>query len=129
MLSVSVRLDKSSVGGPPTYSSGQDPTFSVILKNTGTGNCLVDVSGKGVVVTVTPVGSSSAVWTSAACASSGSDTRALGPGDGYTGTVPWRRVKAVGSCPSAPQAVDAGAYTVTAAASGVNGASVQFTLQ
>lgn len=125
-----VQLDKSSASGPPTYSSGEEPTFNVMLNNSGPGNCRLDVSGKGVVVTVTPVGSSQAVWTSAACASGGQDLRVLGPGDDST-TVPvkWDRENAVGSCPTAPQLVSPGAYTASAAVSGVTGASVQFTLQ
>ena len=128
VLSVQVQLDKSSAGGPPSYPAGQNPTFSVILKNLGTGNCLFDVSGRGVVVMVTPVGSTSAVWTTATCAGN-KDMRVLGPGDGYTEPVKWDREKSVSSCPSAPPVVDPGAYAVTAAASGVNAASVQFTLQ
>ncbi len=128
VLSIQVQLDKSSTSGPPTYTSGQNPTFNVILHNVGTGNCLFDVSGRGVVVTVTPVGSSSAVWTSATCAGN-KDMRVLGPGDGYTEPVKWDREKSVASCPSAPPIVDPGAYAVTAAVTGVNAASVQFTLQ
>lgn len=128
VLSVQVQLDKSATSGPPTYPSGQNPTFNVILKNLGTGNCLFDVSGKGVVVTVTPVGSNSAAWTTATCAGS-KDMRVLGPGDGYTEPVKWNRQQSVSGCPASPPTVSAGAYAVTAAASGVNAASVQFTLQ
>lgn len=128
VLSVQLQLDKSATNAPPTYSSGQNPTFNVILKNLGNGNCLFDASGKGVVVTVTPVGSNSAVWTTATCAGN-KDMRVLGPGDGYTEPVKWNRQQSVNGCPSSPPIVNAGAYAVTAAASGVNAASVQFTLQ
>jgi hypothetical protein len=128
VLSIEVRLDKSSAAGPPTYASGQNPTFDVILRNSGTGNCLFDVSGRGVVVTVTPVGSSSSVWTSATCAGN-KDMRVLGPGDGYTEPVKWSRQESVAGCPSTPPIVGSGAYAVAAAVSGVNSASVQFTLQ
>lgn len=128
VLSVQVQLDRSATSGPPTYPSGQNPTFDVILKNTGNGNCLFDVSGKGVVVTVTPVGSGAAVWTTATCAGS-KDMRVLGPGDGYTEPVKWNRQESVSGCPTSPPTVNAGAYAVTAAASGVNAQSVQFTLQ
>ncbi|HEV2345792.1 MAG TPA: hypothetical protein VGS97_16955 [Actinocrinis sp.] len=128
MLSIEVRLDKSTASGPPTYASGQNPTFNVILRNSGTGNCLFDVSGRGVVVTVTPVGAGSAVWTSATCAGT-KDMRVLGPGDGYTEPVKWNRQQSVAGCPSMPPTAGSGAYAVVAAASGVNSASVQFTLQ
>ncbi|MGH6657352.1 MAG: hypothetical protein ACRDVE_19385 [Actinocrinis sp.] len=116
------------MSGPPTYAAGQNPTFSVILHNTGTGNCLFDVSGKGVVVTVTPVGSGTPAWTTSTCAGK-QDMRVLGPGDGYTEPVKWTRARSVASCPTNPPTVSPGAYAVTAAVTGVNAASVQFTLQ
>ena len=127
VLSVEMQLDKSSTSGPPVYAAGQNPTFHVILKNSGTANCLFDVSGKGVVVTVTQVGSTAAAWTSATCSGS-SDMRVLGPGDGYTDFVKWTREKSGTTCPST-QTVQAGSYAVTAAVDGVSAASVQFTLQ
>jgi hypothetical protein len=127
ILSVTMQLDKTSTSGPPAYPSGQNPTFHVILRNSGTGNCLFDVSGKGVVVTVTPVGSATAAWSSATC-SGAQDMRVLGPGDGYTDYVKWTREKSGTSCPST-QTVPAGSYAATAAVSGVSAASVQFALQ
>ncbi len=128
VLSVQVQLDKSQASGPPTYSAGQNPTFDVILHNTGTGNCLFDVSGKGVVVTVTPVGSGTPAWTTSTCAGK-QDMRVLGPGDGYTEPVKWNRQQSVNGCPVNPPTVSPGAYAVTAAVTGVTAASVQFTLQ
>jgi hypothetical protein len=88
---------------------------------------MFDVSGKGVVVTVTPVGSATAAWTSATCAGA-QDLRVLGPGDGYTDFVKWPREKSGTTCPST-QTVAAGSYAVTAAVNGVSAASVQFTIQ
>jgi len=128
VLSVTLQLDKTSTSGLPTYPSGQNPTFNVILKNSGTQNCMFDVSGKGIVVTVTPVGSSTAAWTSATCAGA-QDVRVLGPGDGYTDAVKWARETSESNCPSKPPLVATGSYTVSAAVSGVSAASVQFTLQ
>lgn len=128
VLSVQVQLDKSAVNGPPTYPPGQDPTFNAILKNSGTGNCLFDVSGKGVVVTVTPADSTTIVWTTATCTGN-KDMRVIGPGDGYTEPVKWNREQSVASCPSAPPTVQPGTYAVNAAVSGVNSAAVGFTLQ
>jgi hypothetical protein len=128
VLSIAVQLDKTSTSGLPTYASGQNPTFNVILKNSGTQNCMFDVSGKGIVVTVTPVGLSTAAWTSATCAGA-QDVRVLGPGDGYTDSVKWARETSETNCPSNPPKVAAGSYSVSAAADGVSAASVQFTLQ
>ena len=127
VLSVAVQLDKSATNGPAAYASGQNPTFNVILHNVGTENCLFDISGKGVVVTVTRVGGGQ-VWTSATCAGQ-QDRRVLGPGDGATDPVKWEREESVASCPANPPTVGAGSYAVTAAVSGVTAASVQFTLQ
>jgi hypothetical protein len=128
VLSVQVQLDKTSSSGPPTYAAGQNPLFSVILRNLGTGNCRFDVSGKGVVVTVSSMADSSTVWTTATCAGN-QDLRVLGPGDGYTEPVRWDRERSVTGCPANPPTVGSGSYAVTAMVSGVNAASVQFTLQ
>jgi len=128
VLSVQVQLDKTSSSGPPVYSAGQNPIFNVILRNTGSGNCRIDVSGKGVVVTVSSVADSSTAWTSATCAGN-QDLRVLGPGDGFTEPVKWDREKSVTGCPANPPTVGTGSYAVTAMVSGVNAASVQFGLQ
>lgn len=128
VLSVQVQLDKTSSSGPPTYPAGQNPIFNVILRNLGTGNCRIDVSGKGVVVTVSSVADSSTAWTTATCAGN-QDLRVLGPGDGYTEPVKWNRERSVTGCPTNPPTVGSGSYAVTAMASGVSAASVQFGLQ
>ncbi|HEU5357285.1 MAG TPA: hypothetical protein VFU65_22625 [Actinocrinis sp.] len=128
VLSVQVQLDKTSSSGPPTYPAGQNPVFNVILRNFGTGNCRIDVSGKGVVVTVSSMADSSTAWTTATCAGK-QDLRVLGPGDGYTEPIRWDRERSVTGCPANPPTVGAGSYAVTAMVSGVNAASVQFGLQ
>jgi hypothetical protein len=128
VLGITVQLDKTSASGPPVYASGQNPTFNVILKNSGTQNCRFDISGKGVVVTVTPVNSTLSVWNSATCAGA-QDLRVLGPGDGYTEPVKWNRQKSVTGCPANPPTVADTEYAVSAAVDGVSAASVQFTLQ
>jgi hypothetical protein len=128
VLSVTVQLDKSATNGQAVYASGQNPTFNVILHNVGTENCLFDISGKGVVVTVTRVDTGAQVWTSATCAGA-QDRRVLGPGDGATDPVKWDREISVSNCPTNPPTVGAGSYAVTATVSGVSSASVQFALQ
>jgi hypothetical protein len=123
-----VHLDKSGQNGPPVYQGGQDVYVSVVIHNSGSANCRFDVSGKGSVITVTPVGSTDAVWSSAACAAA-ADLRVLGPGEGFTETVRWLRQRAVGTCPPSASTVGVGSYQVTAAIDGVTAASVQFVLQ
>lgn len=131
VLAVQVRLDKPSASGPPTYAAGQNPIFNVLLHNAGNGNCLVDVSATGLVLTVTAVdnGSTATAWTSATCAPTTSqDRRVLGPGDSYTSQTTWTRVEPGTKCQNTHQA-GAGPFAVNAAVSGVSSASVQFTLQ
>jgi hypothetical protein len=131
LLAVTVQLDKTAPNGNPVYAPGQNPTFSVILHNTGSANCRFDVSGKGVVVTVASVDNGGKqVWTSAICAGA-TDLRVLGPGDGYTEQVAWGRQQSPTSCPAPANTpkVGAGAYAVAASVSGVASATVQFQLQ
>jgi hypothetical protein len=133
VLSVQVQLDKTSSSGPPVYSAGQYPAFNVVVHNSGTENCLIDVSTTSLVFTVTAVngGSASTAWTSATCASGASDRRDLGPGDSYTNAhhpTTWPRVEPGSDCQNKHQA-SAGAYAVSATVSGVSSASVQFSLQ
>jgi hypothetical protein len=123
-----VQLDKAAAGGLPLYGPGQNPTFTVILRNVGTQNCRFDNSGRGVVVTVTRVDTGAPVWTSATCAGP-QDLRVLGPGDGSSDPVTWDRQISVASCSGTPPTVGAGSYAVTAAVNGVTAASVQFALQ
>ena len=128
LLALTLTLDHTAGGGPATYSAGQDPQFRVAAKNNGAGNCLLDVSGKGIVITVTQPGSSTPVWTSSDCATS-SDKRALGPGDAYQDDTTWQRIRSQAGCPKNEPSVGTGTYVVTATADGVTAASIQFVLQ
>jgi hypothetical protein len=128
LMQIAVHLDKSSSSGPVTYAAGQYPTFGVSAQDEGSANCRIDVSGKGLVVTVTSVGSATAAWSSAVC-SGAADVRELGPGDGYSESVAWPRYQSDASCPTTNKpTVGPGAYTVSAAADGITAASVQFVL-
>lgn len=113
------------------YSAGQNPVFNVVVHNSGTENCLIDVSSTSLVFTVTAVGgnSTTTAWTSATCVTGNvQDRRVLGPGDSYTNATTWTRVEPGTKCQNTHPA-SAGAYTVNATVSGVSSASVQFTLQ
>jgi hypothetical protein len=128
LLSVMVQLDKTAQGSSPVYAPGQNPIFNVILHNQGSANCRIDVSGRGVVVTVASVESGTAQWTSATCAGA-ADLRVLGPGDGFTERVAWTRQASAAGCPANPPSAPAGSYAVAASVGGVASASVQFQLQ
>jgi hypothetical protein len=128
LLQVGVRLDKTSSNGPVVYAAGQYPTFSVSVQDVGSANCQIDASGKGVVITVTSVGSQSPAWSSAVC-SAAADLRELGPGDGFNESIAWPRYQSDASCPTTNRpTVAPGTYAVSAAADGVSAASVQFVL-
>ena len=128
-LTLSILLDRTSSSGPAHYPEGSYPTFKVTADDAGSANCTLDVSGKGLVITVMPLGTTTPVWTSATC-SGAADLRVLGPGDAQTFPVVWKRWQSQGTtCPvSKLPTVAAGAYTVNAEADGVTSSQVEFVL-
>jgi hypothetical protein len=128
-LTLSVVLDRTSGSGPAQYPAGTYPTFKITATDAGSANCTVDVSGKGMVVSVMPLGTTTPVWTSATC-SAAPDLRALGPGDAQTFPVVWKRWQSQGgTCPvSKLPTVPSGSYTVNVEAGGVTSSQVEFVL-
>jgi hypothetical protein len=127
-LGLTLALDKSASNGVATYPAGQDPKFIVTARDNGTGNCGIDVSGKGILISVTDTATGATVWSSNVC-SGATDERELGPGDSYQGTTAWLRIRSVTGCPENPPSAGTGMFVVTATADGVSAASVQFALQ
>jgi hypothetical protein len=128
-LSLTLTLDRGAGNGSATYPAGQDPDFVVSARNSGGGNCLLDVSGKGIVITVSnPAANNALVWTSSTCPGT-ADSRALGPGDTYQATTVWQRIRSEASCPQNPTSAGTGTFVVTVTAGGATAASVQFILQ
>lgn len=126
-LTVSVATDKTAANGVPQYSSGQNPTVKVTLRNSGTSNCLVPAGG--VVVTVTSVasnGTQQIVWNSSACQSTSGSEMAIGA-NAVTVPIPWQRIENVQNCPGSPAGTGT-LYEATAAADGVTSSPVQFEL-
>jgi hypothetical protein len=128
-LTLSIVLDRTSSSGPAHYPAGTYPTFKITATDAGSANCTVDVSGKGMVVSVMPFGTTTPVWTSATC-SGATDLRVLGPGDAQTFPVAWKRWQSQGAtCPvSKLPTVSSGSYTVNAEAGGVTSSQVEFVL-
>lgn len=128
-LSLTIALDRTSSSGPVQYPAGSYPTFKITASDSGSANCTVDVSGRGLVVSVMPLGTTTPVWTSATC-SGAADLRVLGPGDAQTYPVAWKRWEGQGqTCPvSKLPTVAAGSYTVNAEADGVTTSQVEFIL-
>jgi hypothetical protein len=128
-LSLTIALDRTSSSGAVQYPAGTYPTFKITASDSGSANCTVDVSGRGLVVSVMPLGTTTPVWTSATC-SGAADLRVLGPGDAQTYQVEWKRWETQGqTCPvSELPTVGPGAYTVNAEADGVTTSQVGFDL-
>lgn len=128
-LSLTIALDRTSSSGPAHYPEGTYPTFKITADDAGSANCTLDVSGKGMVVSVMPLGTTTPVWTSATC-SGATDLRVLGPGDTQTFPVVWKRWQSQGTtCPvSKLPTVAAGSYTVNVEANGVTSSQVEFVL-
>lgn len=127
-LSLTIALDRTG-STPVQYPGGTYPTFKITAKDDGSANCTLDASGKGMVVSVMPLGTTTPVWTSALCSGS-PDLRVLGPGDAQLFPVEWKRWQSQGStCPvSKLPTVSAGTYTVNVEANGVTSSQVEFVL-
>ena len=129
VLGLTIALDRTSSSGAVQYPAGTYPTFKITAADSGSANCTVDVSGKGLVVSVMPLGTTKPIWTSTVC-SGASDLRVLGPGDSQTFPVAWKRWETQGTtCPvSKLPTVPQGTYTVNAEANGVTTSAVEFIL-
>jgi hypothetical protein len=128
-LTLSITLDRTSSSGPAQYPAGSFPTFKINATDAGSANCTVDVSGKGLLVSVMPLGTTTPVWTSAPCTGA-PDLRVLGPGDAQSFSVVWKRWESQGTtCPVSklPTVAD-GSYTVNVEADGVTSSQVEFVL-
>jgi hypothetical protein len=128
-LGLTLALDRTSSAGTVQYPAGTFPTFKITAADSGSANCTLDVSGKGMVVSVMPLGTTKPIWTSVVC-SGAADLRVLGPGDSETFPVAWKRWETQGStCPvSALPTVPQGTYTVNVEADGITSSLVQFIL-
>lgn len=128
-LTLTIALDQTSSSGTVQYAAGSYPTFKITATDSGSANCTVDVSGKGLLVSVMPLGTTKPIWTSAVCSGAG-DLRVLGPGDAQTYPVAWKRWETQGTtCPvSKLPTVPQGTYTVNAETGGVTTSAVEFIL-
>jgi hypothetical protein len=128
-LTLTIALDQTASSGTVQYAAGTYPTFKITATDSGSANCTVDVSGKGLVVSVMPLGTTKSIWTSEVC-SGASDLRVLGPGDAQTYPVAWKRWETQGTtCPvSKLPTVPQGTYTVNAETGGVTTSAVEFIL-
>lgn len=110
-----------------TYASGSDPRFTVTVANVGSDECTIDVSKRGLALTVRQ--NNERVWSSGDCpARITTDDRQLSPGDTYTETLTWPRQHSAQGCVPNQPAAGPGSYTATASVAGVSSGTVNFQL-
>ncbi|HEY5184967.1 MAG TPA: hypothetical protein VIM19_08730 [Actinomycetes bacterium] len=121
-LSIAVRTDH------PTYPAGQQPKFTLAVRNTGTRDCRRNVGQDALELRVISGGVE--VWSSDHCSPGGaSDLRTLTPGQTFTATVQWARVSSQPGCPANQPSAAAGSYSVVARDLTLVSPPATFTLQ
>jgi hypothetical protein len=104
-LSIAVRTDNAS------YPAGQQPKFTLTVRNTGTSACRRDVGQNALELRV--ISGGVLVWSSDHCSPGGApDLRTLTPGQTFATTVQWARVSSQPGCPTNQPAAAAGSYSV-----------------
>lgn len=96
--------------GGETYHSGQQPTFTYTVVNTGKRTCTYDVGPKSLELRITS--GSDRIWSSGDCAKGVADTEKLKRGVPYTRTVTWNRTRSTPSCHRTHQKALPGTYVV-----------------
>jgi hypothetical protein len=104
-LSIAVRTDTAS------YPAGQQPKFTLTVRNTGTSACRRDVGQNALELRV--ISGGVLVWSSDHCSPGGTpDLRTLTPGQTFATTVQWARVSSQPGCPANQPTAPAGSYSV-----------------
>lgn len=121
-LSTAVRTDHA------TYPAGQQPKFTLAVRNTGTSDCRRDVGQNALELRV--ISGGVMVWSSDHCSPGGApDLRTLTPGQTFTATVQWARVSSQPGCPANQPPAAAGSYSVVARDLTLVSPPATFTLQ
>lgn len=104
-LSIAVRPDAAS------YPAGQQPKFTLTVRNTSASDCRRDLGQNALELRV--ISGGVLVWSSDHCSPGGSpDVRTLTPGQTFTATVQWARVSSQPGCPANQPAAAPGSYSV-----------------
>ncbi|MER5785416.1 hypothetical protein ABT104_27455 [Streptomyces mobaraensis] len=113
---VTVRSVKGS------YGPGERPKFEIVLKNTGSGPCKVDIGSPTAVLKITDPAGTQHVWASDDCPRGRGEVLVEVPGSGETKrTLEWDRKRSAPQCavPSAGAVAAAGTYRVEVRIGGV----------
>ncbi|WP_250402268.1 hypothetical protein [Streptomyces cellostaticus] len=113
-----------------SYSPDQTPEFELVAKNTGSGDCKVDLGPKKAVLTVTPAEGDDAYWSSADCPKGPASLLfRVGAGRSITYTVKWDRKPSAPQCATPPAGTaKTGTYLLEAKAAGLAEAQASFVL-
>lgn len=113
-----------------SYSPGEDPVLRLIARNTGGGDCKLDLGPKGTVVRITPSDADDAMWSSAHCPrSAGNLFFRIPAGESVTYTLEWDRRASAPDCATPPaKSAAPDTYLVEAKAPGLAKARASFVL-
>ncbi|MGK5642830.1 hypothetical protein ACSNOK_31655 [Streptomyces sp. URMC 126] len=118
--SASFRVTVRSVKG--SYGPGERPKFEIVLKNTGSGACKVDIGSPTAVLKITDPAGTQHVWASDDCPRGRGEVLVEVPGSGETKrTLEWDRKRSAPQCaaPTAGSVAVAGTYRVEVKIGGV----------
>lgn len=111
-----------------TYSPGQTPVLSLIIRNGGTTACTVNVGTSQMEFVLTR--GAERVFSSADCQESAEDLdHVIGPGDEERATFEWARNRTVPGCTVVEEEPAEGTYTLTTRLGATSSAPVTFVLQ
>ncbi|MFJ9818893.1 hypothetical protein ACIRU3_27295 [Streptomyces sp. NPDC101151] len=113
-----------------SYSPDQTPTFELMVKNTSSGDCKVDLGPKSAVLTITPADGSDDYWSSADCPKGAASLVFRVPaGQSITYTVKWDRKPSAPQCATPPTgSAKPGTYLLEARAPGFAKGQTSFVL-
>ncbi|WP_067698602.1 DUF4232 domain-containing protein [Nocardia jejuensis] len=115
--------------GQPTYKTGEQPVFGIVITNISSSTCERDMGSGLQLVSVQSLDGQRRLWSSTDCYPDGTpDVRALNPGQQAAFTVTWSGATSQPQCAGDRVAVPAGPYTVVAQLGSVRSAPEPFNI-
>jgi hypothetical protein len=122
------QVSRAAAVGQASYTVGQQPVLSLIVKNVSTTPCVQDLADPQIVLRV--YNGESRVWGSHDCkVQPGTDDRTLMPGAAVRVSIVWSGLTSQPNDCSNRQQVGAGTYTLYGSLSGHEGTAAQFTIR
>ncbi|UGT40069.1 DUF4232 domain-containing protein [Nocardia yamanashiensis] len=101
--------------GQPTYKTGEQPVFGIVITNISSSACERDMGSGLQLVSVQSLDGQRKLWASTDCYPDGTpDVRTLNPGQQAAFTVTWSGATSAPGCAGERVAVSPGPYTVVA---------------